>query len=72
MKLLKEIEEYCNLNNINDVEEFINECTRLGFLSIKYKRPGKQLKNDIDKQVDIPIIDNKKIKERYDIYGEDL
>ena len=35
-KLVKEIKEYCKLNEIEDVDEFANECTINGFTIIKF------------------------------------
>lgn len=35
-KLLKEITEYCNINNIKDIESKINEFLRIGFNIEKY------------------------------------
>lgn len=36
MNLKKEIEAYCRLNKIDDVESFREECLRQGFNIIKY------------------------------------
>lgn len=36
MNLKKEIEAYCKLNKIDDVESFKEECLRQGFNIIKY------------------------------------
>lgn len=36
MNLKKEIEAYCKLNKIDDVESFREECLRQGFNIIKY------------------------------------
>ena len=36
MNLKKEIEAYCRLNKIDDVESFKEECLRQGFNIIKY------------------------------------
>lgn len=36
MNLKKEIEAYCKLNKIDDVESFKEECLRQGFSIIKY------------------------------------
>ena len=35
-KLRKEFEEYCELNEIEDVEDFIGKCTKDGFTLDKY------------------------------------
>ena len=35
-KLLKEITEYCNINNIKDIKSKINELLRIGFNIEKY------------------------------------
>lgn len=35
-KLVKEIKEYCKLNEIEDVDEFANKCTINGFTIIKF------------------------------------
>jgi len=34
--LVKEIKEYCKLNNIEDIDRFINSCLRKGFNILKY------------------------------------
>lgn len=39
-KLLKEIEEYCLINNINDVEKYANDLLKKSFMEDKYgKKP---------------------------------
>ena len=35
-KLLKEFEEYCKLNEIENVEEFFNKCAKDGLVLDKY------------------------------------
>lgn len=35
-KLLQEIEEYCKINNINDIKKEINKMLRIGFNFEKY------------------------------------
>lgn len=35
-KLYKEIEEYCNINNISDVKKEINKILKIGFNVVKY------------------------------------
>ena len=34
--LLRDIEEYCNLNNISDIEKQVNDFIRVGFNIAKY------------------------------------
>lgn len=36
VQLEKEIKEYCQLNNINDVAGFITQCMLMGFNTVKY------------------------------------
>ena len=36
VQLEKEIKEYCQLNNINDVAGFITQCMLIGFNTVKY------------------------------------
>lgn len=39
-KLLKEIEEYCLINNINDIEKYANDLLKKAFMEDKYgKKP---------------------------------
>ena len=53
-KLLKEIENYCNFNNIENIEEEINNMLRVGFNIIRYgTKPfdnNKELK-EIEKEI---------------------
>ena len=51
-ELLKDIEIYCKLNNI-DIDETINKCLRNGFNHMKYKIPS-----DINSRGFQPIADN--------------
>ena len=36
MKIKEEIEKYCNLNSINNIDDFINDCLIIGFNVKKY------------------------------------
>lgn len=36
MKIKEEIEKYCNLNSINNIDDFINDCLTIGFNVKKY------------------------------------
>jgi len=35
-KLEKEIKKYCKINNIEDVDDFVNKCAYQGFMIIKF------------------------------------
>lgn len=75
MKIKEEIEKYCNLNSINNIDDFINDCLTIGFNVKKYGYSpqnnfnieqniiSKIENNDEDKT---PIID-KTIKEEENI-----
>ena len=75
MKIKEEIEKYCNLNSINNIDDFINDCLTIGFNVKKYGYSpqnnfnieqniiSKIENNDKDKT---PIID-KTIKEEENI-----
>ncbi len=36
MKIKEEIEKYCNLNSIKNIDDFINDCLTIGFNVKKY------------------------------------
>lgn len=36
MKIKEEIEKYCKLNSINNIDDFINDCLTIGFNVKKY------------------------------------
>ena len=52
VQLEKEIKEYCQLNNINDVAGFITQCMLMGFNTVKYgvspKDNIKRENNEVD------------------------
>ena len=49
-KNTKSIEEYCKLNNIDDVDEFVHQCFKIGYDVKKYGFLGKTL-NEGEKDV---------------------
>ena len=51
--------QYCELNNINNIDEFAKETFQKGFLQIKY---GWNPKIDSDKVIDRPPVMIKEIK----------
>jgi hypothetical protein len=56
---LSSVNEYCKLNNIEDVDKFITKCYTEGFNTTKYGLLGDDLgKTDIvgEKQVEIEVI----------------
>ena len=75
MKIKEEIEKYCNLNSINNIDDFINDCLTIGFNVKKYgyspqnnfnieQNVISKIKNNNEDK--IPIID-KTIKEEENI-----
>lgn len=76
-KLLKEIEEYCLINNISDVNKEINRILKIGFNIVKYgntpfgsfnvNEKPKEVNENIIQETEKPVIVNKneeKIKKR--------
>ena len=62
MNLKKEIEAYCKLNKIDDVESFREECLRQGFNIIKYgisPQDNFKKENNINTFVKKGVIENK-------------
>jgi predicted nucleic acid-binding Zn-ribbon protein len=71
--LSKDIESYCKLNNIDDIDKFIIKCLRRGFDSEKFgllnadEQPVKEI--EVIKEIPVEKVvtkyknDNKKIKE---------
>jgi len=58
--LKKEIETYCKLNNISDINLFFNKILKQGFSIEKY---GMLTNNEIKKEIIIePIIEEEKTK----------
>lgn len=65
MNLKKEIEAYCKLNKIDDVESFKEECLRQGFNIIKYgisPQDNFKKENNINTFVKDDVIENKRDK----------
>lgn len=65
MNLKKEIEAYCKLNKIDDVESFREECLRQGFNIIKYgisPQDNFKKENNINTFVKDDVIENKRDK----------
>lgn len=65
MNLKKEIEAYCRLNKIDDVESFREECLRQGFNIIKYgisPQDNFKKENNINTFVKDEVIENKRDK----------
>lgn len=75
MKIKEEIEKYCKLNFINNIDDFINDCLTIGFNVKKYgyspqnnfnieQNVISKIKNNNEDK--IPIVD-KTIKEEENI-----
>ena len=65
MNLKKEIEAYCKLNKIDDVESFREECLRQGFNIIKYgisPQDNFKKENNINAFVKDDVIEDKRYK----------
>jgi len=78
-KLISDIKEYCELNDVLDTTLFISKAIRVGFNSIKYGHrvtiPIKNKKVEPPKVIDVIKIESVKInkvnKVNKNIYGED-
>ena len=67
-KLLKEIEEYCLINNISDINKEINRILRIGFNIVKYgdtpftsfsvEEKPKIIEKESHQEVEKPLIVN--------------
>ena len=65
MNLKEEVEAYCRLNKIDDVESFREECLRQGFNIIKYgisPQDNFKKENNINAFVKDDIIEDKRDK----------
>ena len=65
MNLKEEVEAYCRLNKISDVESFREECLRQGFNIIKYgisPQDNFKKENNINAFVKDDIIEDKRDK----------
>jgi hypothetical protein len=82
-RLLLDIEQYCELNDIEDKPKFINDLLRDAFISVKWskhspvnKEPKEVTKNEevetnVEEEIEIPVF--KKFNpptKNQDIYGE--
>jgi hypothetical protein len=62
---LKSVQEYCKLNNIEDVDKFINKCYTEGFNIKKYGLLGddsRKIGGIEEKQVEIEVIREKRVE----------
>jgi Holliday junction resolvasome RuvABC ATP-dependent DNA helicase subunit len=64
-KLLKEINEYCKFNGINDIDKEINNFIRTGFNIAKYGlNPIDNIKNEYKKEpLEVKIVKAEPIEE---------
>jgi hypothetical protein len=60
-KNTKSIEEYCKLNNIDDVDEFVHQCFKIGYDVKKYGFLGKTL-NEGEKDLKTDEIGKKDLR----------
>jgi hypothetical protein len=60
-RVLDQIDSYCSLNNIEDIDKFISDCFRQGFNIEKYGLLGKTL-NDGEKDLKIDGIQEKRVE----------
>ncbi len=71
-KLLKEINSYCKLNNIEDVDSLINKMLKVGF-DIEKFGPNLSLNKPKVKKEEIKVVpkeNNSKEEKEEDLYGE--
>ena len=61
-KNTKSIEEYCKLNNIDDVDEFVHQCFKIGYDVKKYGFLGKTL-NESEKDLKTGEIGEKDLRD---------
>jgi len=61
-KNTKSIEEYCKLNNIDDVDEFVHQCFKIGYDVKKYGFLGKTL-NEGEKDLKTDEIGEKDLRD---------
>lgn len=66
--LSKEFIDYCKLNNINDIDSFVNETFQRGFTVVKYGTVPEKIKNNIVSQ-NKQVVENKNNTKK-DIYAE--
>ena len=62
---LKAVQEYCKLNNIEDVEKFISKCFTSGFNTTKYGLLGddsQKTNGDDEKPTEIEVIVEKQVE----------
>jgi Holliday junction resolvasome RuvABC ATP-dependent DNA helicase subunit len=81
-KLLKDIEEYCSVNNINDISKYANQLLKKAFMEEKYgKKPDifvKQEKENDSIKPTTPIETNIKeekvnfVEEVHKLSGEEV
>lgn len=77
-KLFNEIKIYCDLNNIEDIDFYINRLIAKSFTTDKYGTLEKKEQNiykvEVDKKIDVkeePIINNK-IDDDYEKIYDDI
>ena len=68
-KNTKSIEEYCKLNNIDDVDEFVHQCFKIGYDVKKYGFLGKTL-NEGEKQLINEVIREKEVIQTVEVIKE--
>ena len=68
-KNTKSIEEYCKLNNIDDVDEFVHQCFKIGYDVKKYGFLGKTL-NGGEKQLINEVIREKEVIQTVEVIKE--
>lgn len=59
-RVLDQIDSYCSLNNIEDIDKFISDCFRQGFNIEKYGLLGNSL-NDGEKDLKTSSVDEKQV-----------
>lgn len=66
LKILKEIKEYCKLNDIDDIEAEINKMLRIGFNYEKYgnsvfyeNKIQQDNKQDVSNKTEMPLQEDK-------------
>lgn len=68
-KNTKSIEEYCKLNNIDNVDEFVYQCFKIGYDVKKYGFLGKTL-NEGEKQLINEVIREKEVIQTVEVIKE--
>ena len=70
--LCRAIQEYCELNGIDDINNFANRCATQGFNIVKYGlSPGDNIKRENNGIKDLKNESRKKRKEQPGVSGEE-